>query len=139
LGLRTVLASPAVVPNQKKALVAALAARLGLAAVTQNFLRVVIDHRRLALLDEMIEAFEKILDERRGIVRAALASPQPVEPDQQSLLAARLASVTGRQVRLNVSVDPALLGGAVARIGSTVYDGSLRGRLRALERRLAQE
>ncbi len=137
--LRTVLVSPAVPPDKKKALVATLAVRLGLAGTTQNFLRVVIDHRRLTLLGEMIEALQKVLDERSGIIRARIVAAQPVEPPQQSLLADRLSRLTGSQVRLDFSVDPALLGGLVARIDSTIYDGSVRGRLRALQRRLASE
>ena len=91
------------------------------------------------LLGEMIDGLEKVLDERAGVVRAGITAAQPVETAQQSLLAGRLGALTGRQVRLDYAVDPGLLGGAIARIGSTIYDGSVRGRLRALERRLAQE
>ena len=130
--LRNVLTSPAVSPQKKKFVIEALAARLGLSIVTRNFLRVVIDHRRIPLLEPMLSAYQKLLDERMGIVRADVAAAQPVETEQQSILAARLGELTGKQVRLQLSVDPNLLGGLVARIGSTVYDGSVAGRLRAL-------
>jgi len=137
--LRSVLLSPAVALVKKKAVLAGVAARLGLSRTTLNFLYVVTDHRRLALLPEMKAAFQALLDERLGIVRADVAAAAPLAPDQQSELAARLTARTGKQVRLNTSTDPALLGGLVVRVGSTVYDGSVRGRLRALESRLKAE
>ncbi len=138
-GLRNVLVSPAVAPDKKKSIIAALGSRLGLSAIIQNFLRVVVDHRRLPLLDEMIAAFEKQLDEQMGIVRAQVSSPQPVDRDQQSALESRLSQVTGKRVRLEFAVDPEVLGGVVARIDSTIYDGSVRGQLHAIGRRLATE
>jgi F-type H+-transporting ATPase subunit delta len=139
LDLRNVLLSPAVAPDKKKAVILALGARIGLSGTTANFLRVVTDHRRLGLLDEMLAAFQALLDERHGILRADVASAQPVQEDLQSALAAGLSRVTGKQVRPRFTVDPALLGGVVARIGSTIYDGSVRGRLHVLGRRLAAE
>lgn len=137
--LYNVLVSPAVPPVKKKSIIAALGRELGLSATIQNFLRVVIDHRRLPLLSEMIAAFEKQLDEQLGIVRAQIFSPQPVEADQQNELASRLSQATGKTVRLEFAVDPQVLGGVVARIDSTIYDGSVRGQLHAIGRRLAAE
>jgi F-type H+-transporting ATPase subunit delta len=137
--LRRVLTSPTVPPARKKALLARLGSRLGVARTTQNFLYVVSDHRRLGLLGQMREALEKLLDERMGVARAAIASAQPIEAVHQAALAGKLSRLTGKQARLEFAVDPALLGGVVARIGSTIYDGSVRGRLRALGRRLATE
>ena len=137
--LRNVLLSPAVAPDKKKSIIAELGRRLDLSANVQNFLRVVIDHRRLPLLGEMLAAVEAQVDERLGIVRADVGSAHSVDPDQQSALSARLSELTGKQVRLRFSVDPQILGGIVARIDSTIYDGSVRGQLHALERRLATE
>ncbi len=137
--LRGVLASPGVAPAKKKSIIARLGSRLNISRTTQNFLYVVTDHRRLALLGDMAGALQAILDERLGIVRGQVSAALPVEADQQAALAARLSQVTGRQVHLDFTVDPALLGGAVARIGSTIYDGSARGRLRALGKRLREE
>lgn len=137
--LRNVLLTPAVPTGKKKALVAALGVRLGVGKIAQNFLNVVIDHRRIPLLGEMLAAFQTLLDERRGIVRADVVAAQPVDDQQQSALAGKLGELTGKQVRLNPSIDPALLGGVVARIGSTIYDGSVRGQLHALGRKLATE
>ena len=137
--LRSVLVSPAVAPEKKRSVLAGLGEKLGLGRTTQNFLRVVIDHRRLALVGEMLSAFQALLDERAGIARAEVTAAQPVEETQQAALAEKLSGVTGKRVRAQFAVDPALLGGAVARIGSTIYDGSVRGRLRAIGRRLAAE
>lgn len=139
LELRNVLLSPAVPPVKKKVIITEIGARLGISPTTRNFLFVLADHRRLELLEEMKAAFEALLDERLGIVRAGVACAQPIDAAQQSQLAAQLGRLTGKQVRLDCQVDPALLGGLVARIGSTIYDGSVRGQLQALERRLAAE
>jgi F-type H+-transporting ATPase subunit delta len=137
--LRNVLFSPAVPPAKKRAVLGEVSVRLGLSRTSQNFLYVVTDHRRLNLLNEMIAAVQGLLDERQGVVRAAVTSAQPASPEQQEALAARLGQLTGKQVRAQFAVDTALLGGAVARIGSTIYDGSVRGQLQALERQLASE
>jgi F-type H+-transporting ATPase subunit delta len=139
LELRNVLLSPAVPPVKKRIVITQVGDKLDLSKTSRNFLCVVADHRRLALLDEMVAAVQGLLDERLGIVRAAVTSAQPVTPGQQEAVAAQLSALTGRQVRAQFSVDPALLGGIVARIGSTIYDGSLRSQLHALERDLASE
>ena len=137
--LRHVLLSPAVAPGKKRTVITQIAGRLGLSRTSRNFLCVVAEHRRLTLLDEMVVAVQGLLDERAGIARAEVTSAHPVPPGQQEALTARLGALTSKQVRAQFSVDPALLGGAVARIGSTIYDGSVRGQLRALERELASE
>ena len=137
--LRGVLVAPSVAPDKKKSVLAGLADKLGLGRTTQNFLRVVIDHRRLPMLGEMLAAFQAALDERAGVVRAEVTAAQPVEETQQVALAEKLSAVTGKRVLPQFAVDPALLGGAVARIGSTIYDGSVRGRLQAMGRKLATE
>ena len=137
--LRSVLLSPAIAPGKKKSLIAALGSRLGVTRITQNFLYVVADHRRLSLLGEMLAAFEALLDERSGAVRADITTAQPAAAEDQNVLTARLNQKTGRSVRSRFSVDASLLGGVVVRIGSTIYDGSVKGRLAALERRLGAE
>lgn len=137
--LRHALASPAIPQKSKKALVGQLSGRLGLSGITRNFLLIVVDHRRAGLLPEILAAFQAQLDERMGVARAEVAAAQPVEDEQRAAMAERLGRLIGKQVRLNVTIDPSLLGGAVARVGSTIFDGSLRGQLHALERKLATE
>ncbi len=139
LELRNVLLSPAVALARKKSLIAVLGGRLGLSRIALNFLYVVTEHRRLTLLGEMLAAFEALLDERAGAIRAAITTAQPASAEDQNLLIDRLSQRTGRSVRSKFSVDASLLGGAVVRIGSTIYDGSVKGRLAALERRLGAE
>jgi F-type H+-transporting ATPase subunit delta len=79
------------------------------------------------------------LDERLGFVRAEVSSAALLDQRRTSELEAELSNLTGKRMRLHFAVDPALLGGVVARIGSAVYDGSLRGQLQQLQRRLTEE
>ena len=97
----------------------------------------VIDHRRIGVIGEIREAFELQLDERLGFVRAEVSSAAPLNAPLSAGLESELSKLTGKRMRLRFDVDPALLGGVVARIGSTVYDGSVRGELRELGKKLA--
>ena len=137
--LRTVLLSPAVQASRKRAVVSRLAESLGVSRPIRNFLCVVIDHRRIAVLEEIREAFEQLLDERTGVVRADVASAQELSEPQRSEIADVLGRLTGKGVRMEFSVDAGLLGGVKARIGSTIYDGSVRGRMKELRRQLVSE
>jgi F-type H+-transporting ATPase subunit delta len=136
--LRTILLSPAVPPARKRSVIARLTEPLGLTRLVRNFLFVVIDRRRIALLGQIREAFERLVDEREGIVRAQVRAAGELRPEHRARLEEALERLTGRQVRSDYGVDEELLGGLVLRLGSTVYDGSLRGRLEALRRRLAE-
>jgi F-type H+-transporting ATPase subunit delta len=136
--LRGVLLSPAVATTRKRAVVSRVTAGLGLPQLVKNFLFVIIDHRRIAMLDAITEAFEIFVDERMGVVKAAVSSVRTLDETQKSALAAELARLAGRKVRCEFSTDPALVGGVAAKIGSRIYDGSVRGQLGALRRRLAQ-
>jgi F-type H+-transporting ATPase subunit delta len=135
--LRTILLSPAVPPARKRAVLARLTASIGLAPLVRNFLFVVIDRRRTPLLGQIREAFEALVDERRGVVRAHVRSASEPAERHKSRLADALAAMTGKQVRCEYVVEEELLGGILLRLGSTVWDGSLRGRLEALRQRLA--
>ena len=137
--LQNALASPAVAAGRKRAVVRRLADRLGLATIARNFLLVLTDHHRLIALTPMIDAFEIQLDERLGFVRAEISSARDLEERQKTGLAEQLSRLTGKKVRARYAVQPELIGGVVARIGSTVYDGSVRGQLDTLGRKLAAE
>ena len=134
--LQNALISPAVPPARKRAVVARLAETLGLAQVARNFLFVLIDHRRIGQLSEILHKFDLIVDERLGFARAEITSARALTDAQQAALSRQLARVTGKQIRIRATVDESLIGGVVARIGSTVYDGSVRGQLAALGKRL---
>lgn len=135
--LRTALMTPAIQPGNKRTVMRKLMDELSVSRVIRNLIFVVIDHRRVGLLTEIREAFEILMDERLGFVRADVISAAPLEQEQSALLQSELSRLEGKQVRLRLSVDPALLGGAAARIGSTVYDGSIRGQLQEMRRKIA--
>jgi F-type H+-transporting ATPase subunit delta len=135
--LKNALESPAVAPAKKRAVVAELARRLPLSSLTARFLYVLIDHRRVPLLGEVREAFESVVDERLGIVRVEIHSARELTAGQRSQLLEELTRLTGKEARARFQVRDDLIGGVVARIGSTVYDGSIRGQLTAIKHKLA--
>jgi F-type H+-transporting ATPase subunit delta len=134
--LRNVLMSPAVPTVRKRAVVARFASGIPLSPLVRNFLYVVIDRRRGDLFGELGAAFEAALDERTGVVRAEVHSAVPLTDEQRRAVGAELSRVANRQVRCEFYTDPALIGGVVARMGSTVYDGSVRTQLETLRERL---
>ena len=135
--LRTILASPAVPVARKRLVIRQIGAALGLERIILNFLLVLSDHRRISAIAEMIDAFDLLLDERLGFMRAQVASAYELSEEQQQRLAAELAKLAGSQVRMRFTVDPDLIGGVTAKLGSRVYDGSVRGQLAKLKLRLA--
>jgi F-type H+-transporting ATPase subunit delta len=136
--LRTALLTPAIQTSRKHAVVARLMEKLGGAPLIRNFVYVIINHRRIGIFSDICEAFEQTLDERRGFVRAEVVSAAPLEQRRSASLESELSRLTGKRMRLRFDVDPELLGGVLARIGSTVYDGSVRGQLQQLRRRLTE-
>lgn len=137
--LHNALATPAIPGSRKKAVVGRIADALRLSRVTRNFLFVLIDHRRIASLGDIIAIFEEVVDARLGFARAEVVSAAELNDADRGSLNATLERVTGKRIRMRFATDPALIGGAVARIASTVYDGSVRGQLASLERRLSAE
>lgn len=137
--LRSILETPAVPDARKKAVLELLARRGGASPLIVNFLKVLVDHKRIGLLSEIRSAFELLLDEHLGYVRVEVASATPLEDHQRKQLEAELMQLSGKQVRMHTTVDPELLGGVVARLGSTVYDGSIRGQLEAMRRQFTSE
>lgn len=137
--LHNALTTPAVPGSRKKAVVAKLGGRLGLSRALLNFLFVLIDHRRIAGLPGIVQIFEETIDQRMGFARAEVTAARELTEAQQVALNAELERLAGKRIRMRVAVDQALIGGVTARIGSTVYDGSVRGRLQSLERRLTAE
>jgi F-type H+-transporting ATPase subunit delta len=137
--LRHALQSPAVAAGRKRAVVSKLAEPMGIGGKIRNFLFVVIDHRRTNLLPAIAEALEAAIDERMGRVRADVRTARDLSEDQRRAIAAALAGVAGMEVRCEFGTDENLLGGVTASVGSTVYDGSVRGRLESLRRRMVVE
>jgi F-type H+-transporting ATPase subunit delta len=135
--LRTVLASPAAPAEGKRALIDAIADRLGLAQPLRNFLFILIDKGRTGLLDEIVEALDEAVAEASGTARIEVRSAGPLDEGQKQEFISTFSSLTGKQVRAQFVVDEDLLGGSLVRVGSTLYDGSLRAQLRRLDRTLA--
>ncbi len=133
--LRAILLNPAVTPEQKKILVKRLSEMAGV-VLSRNFLLVVIGRRRINLFAEIREAFEAIMADEAGVTRAQVSFAAEVSKEQRSRLESQLSELTKGSVRCRYIMDESLLGGAAVRIGSTVYDGSIRGQLEALRRRL---
>ncbi len=137
--LQNALVTPAVPAGRKKAVVTRIADVLQLSRISRNLLFVLIDHRRIPLLAAINQVLEVVLDERLGFARAEVSAARELTAEQRAALNSRLEQLTGKRIRMRFAVDDSLIGGVMARIGSTVYDGSVRGELASLERRLCAE
>jgi F-type H+-transporting ATPase subunit delta len=137
--LRNALLTPAIQSSRKRAAMAKLIDELHASPLIRNFVFVLIDRRRIGMIAEIREAFELLLDERLGFVRAEVTSAAALDERRSASLESELSHLTGRRMRLRFAVDTGLLGGVVARIGSTVYDGSLQGQLLQLRLKLTKQ
>jgi F-type H+-transporting ATPase subunit delta len=137
--LRNALQSPALNAEVKRKVIAELAGKMGLDAAVRNFIYLVVDHRRTEILPEMEEAFLSELNERLGIVEAEVTSAHELNDDEKRQLRTVLEQRTGKKVEARFEIDGALLGGAVVRLGSTIYDGSVRDQLKRLREQLETE
>ena len=137
--LRNFLSSPAVPKPAKQAVIEKLGARLRLDPAVRNFLFVIVDNRRMDLLGEIRQAFEGELYARLGIAEAEVTSARELTSQEKKDLTGTLARLTGKRIEARYGLDAALIGGAVVRIGSTVYDGSVRQQLDRLRARLEAE
>ena len=136
--LQTALESPGVPPAAKKSVVEALVSRGQFVPAVAKLLVMLAERDRLTLLTDVLEAFRARLREEQRVLEAEVTTAMPLEPEQRAALQQRLGAATSRQVTLTTKVDPSLIGGLVARIGSTVYDGSLATQLAKLKGRLAE-
>ena len=134
--LQRVFTNPAVPMAHKRKLVDALAARAGAAAPVANLLGMLAERNRLALLTDIDDAYRRRLMDHDGVIEAEITMAAPLDAAAADALRARLASATGRQVIMTTRTDDALIGGVVARLGSTVYDGSVAAQLQKIRTRL---
>jgi len=137
--LRNFLASPAVEREAKHGVIEKLAARLGASKIIRNFLFIMIDNQRTTLLPQMLESLQLVLQQRQGVAEANVVSATVLNDAQKARLQQTFEKLTGKKIQAKYSQDPALLGGALVRIGDTIYDGSLRNRLNQMRARLAAE
>jgi F-type H+-transporting ATPase subunit delta len=127
--LRRVWENPAVPAVQKRKLLDAIVQREGIDSRVRNLIAVLIDHRRIAFLDRIVEQFEKELDAQMGFAEAQISSARELADPEKRVLEAQVGKITGKKVRAQYGLDASLLGGAVVRVGSTIYDGSVKGQL----------
>lgn len=137
--LRNALESPAINAEVKRRVIAEVAGKMGLDGAVRNFIYLVVDHRRTEILPEIEQAFLSELNERLRIVDAEVTSARELNDDEKRQLSAVLAQRTGKKVEPRFQIDGALLGGAVVRLGSTIYDGSVRDQLKRLREQLETE
>src|SRR5258706_14946717 len=137
--LRNFLSSPAVTKEAKHRVIEKLLARVGASKIVRNFLLVIIDHQRAQFLPEIVAAFQQVIRQRQGITEAQVSSAVEINRPQKAELESTLERLTGKRVEAKFSLEPELLGGAVVRVGDTVYDGSRRSRLNDLRARLVSD
>jgi F-type H+-transporting ATPase subunit delta len=133
------LASPAIARPNKQAVIEKLVERLGASPALRNFLLVVVENRRASLLPHIREAFDALLNTRLGVAEAQVTSVEELSAAQKAELTGVLERLTGKRIEARYALDLALLGGARVRIGSTIYDGSVREQLDRLRARLTSE
>ena len=131
--LRNVFGNPAVEHDQKIALLDAIVKRLGANRLLRNFVAVLIEHKRVTHIGEIADQFKRDVDARMGIADARVSSARGLSDAEKKSLEKRLAEVTGKTIRATYAEEAGLLGGAVVRIGSTIYDGSVKGRLEKIK------
>lgn len=131
--------NPAVRVEHKREMLGQVLQKAEVHPVTRNFTGVLLDHHRLSYLSQIYEAFVRQLDQLLGVLRARIVAADGFSDQGRESLVRKLQGITGKEVRAEFETDPALIGGAVVQIGSTVYDGSVRCQLEEIRKRLRQE
>jgi F-type H+-transporting ATPase subunit delta len=134
--LREFFVNPAIPALQKVGILDKLNAKLGLRKELRNLIAVLIDNGRIGSVSEVAASYRKMLQQQLGISQAEIVTSRELSSDERSALVAEIGKVAGTQVEATFKLDATILGGTVVRIGSTVYDGSLRGRLDRLKEQL---
>ena len=137
--LRNFLISPAIPQDAKHGVIEKLVARLGGSKIIRNFLFVMADNQRVHLLPEIVKTFELVLRKRQGVAEADITSASELNGGQKTALIKTLERLSGKKIQAKYALGPELLGGAVVRIGDTIYDGSVLNRLNRLRAQLAAE
>jgi F-type H+-transporting ATPase subunit delta len=136
---RIFLENPTMAGERRNRMLKEISDALGLDRRVSNFIHILAERNRLPALEEVIQQYQRFLDDRMGIVRARVTAARSLDPAQHKELTQKLEQVTGKQVRMEIAVDPSLIGGVVAQVGSTIYDGSVRQQLQAFKSRLVEE
>ncbi|MBN1612207.1 MAG: ATP synthase F1 subunit delta [Polyangiaceae bacterium] len=134
--LRHALNNPVIADKQRDGLLRELTGRLGTAPLLANALRLMAARRRLRALPDLVTRLTRLADGQLGVLRATVTSAEPLAEQYYEQIARVLGQKTQRTVVVDRQVDPSLIAGVITRVGDTVVDGSLKGRLRELERQL---
>jgi F-type H+-transporting ATPase subunit delta len=137
--LRGVLTNPAIPVSGKRGVVQSLVSRTSMSPVLAKLLLMLADRDRVGTLPDLVEVYRERVMDHQQVVRAEVTTAMPLAPDRAAQLQGRLAEVTGRRVMMTTKVDSALIGGVVARIGSTVYDGSVATQLETIRQKLLEQ
>lgn len=130
--------NPAIPAEQKRSLLDAIVERQNIVKLVRNFVAVLIDHHRIEQLPEIAREVESELDARLGFAEANVTSARELSQQEKSALEGRVEAMTGKKVRAHYAVEPKILGGAIVRLGSTIYDGSVKGQLHRMKEQLAE-
>ncbi len=136
--VRKLLLNPVVPQDRRKRFIEQLADAMGLDPRVRRLFVLIVERRRLPVLADVVVAYQQMLDQRNGIVRAQVLAAAPISEAGQREIAARLEKTTGKRVVMEIDEDPELIAGLVVRIGSTVYDGSLRLQLKGFRQRMVE-
>jgi len=136
-GLREVWENPAIPTEQKRAVLDGIVARTGISQPVRNFIAVILDKGRMKFLAEIVERFREALNQYMGVADAQITTARDLTTEERTELERHLGRATGKAIRAQYGEDRGLLGGVVARVGSTVFDGSVRGQLERIRRQLA--
>ncbi|MBX3232898.1 MAG: ATP synthase F1 subunit delta [Labilithrix sp.] len=131
--LRSALADPLVPIQAKHAILAEVGQRLGLGQASKNVFKMLLDRRRVQAIVPIAQRLKEMADDKRGVVRAEVLTAMPLPEEYFTQLQQQLERVTGRRIALDRKLDPTLICGVVARVGDTIYDGSLMSRLRQIK------
>ncbi len=137
--LRSVLANPAVGRDKKQAILKKLAEQIGAGKTVRNFLMILAENRRAQLLPLIREAFDEQMNLKQGIAQAEVVSAKELSAQEKSTLTAAVSKMTGKRVEASYKQDAGLIGGTIVRVGSTVYNGSVRDQLKRMKEKLAAD
>lgn len=135
--LRRVWENPSIPAVQKRNILDALVERAGIVKIIRNFVAVLIDHQRIRNLPQIARQFERELNARLGYADAEVTSVHELDPQDREAIEQQVERVVGKKVRARYQTNKELLGGAMIRVGSTVYDGSIRGQLAKIREQLS--
>lgn len=136
--LVSTLSNPGIRRADRRKIVDALLQRIGVVTTTRNTVYLLLDRERLPELPAISRELDRMIEAKAGRVAAEVTSAKPLDPSQLSQITAALEKLSGKKVSISKREDPDLLGGVVAKVGDTVYDGSLRTQLRTLRDELSK-